>query len=352
MERIYEFVVGWSTLHRARQLSKTFTFENCVFCFIRIASVLPKSAKKLDFSQALDTFRNQYYNEFLYKVQHRTAECEKFVDKMATDASKFQKKDYIVLFGELSSFFHGSVGGSVKGVPLLTHPETSLIESPDWYLQWNYDQVLEIHRNAGLAPSVCVTCLKKKVPSRFMGSGRHCPASSLPLCLGCKMPPGLTILTDCQHLQLPAPSDLLTQHLQQTFEGCRLIAEDPDSTIKNVQLALSTHGKQIIGENKRLLKQIQGLREQLTHSSTDNDEYSISIQNVNEHRQRLELRLYNGEAQYHDLGRRYQDLQRHFHGLQGQLTASIKSSWDYYNKLKELGHCGQGHQGQVQRDLQ
>ena len=81
MQHIEEHIYSWYALSKGYLNLSSPTFENLVFRFLEEACSLPKNAKLVDFERALDKFRVQYLNEFLFRTK-ATPETILFMDKL------------------------------------------------------------------------------------------------------------------------------------------------------------------------------------------------------------------------------------------------------------------------------
>ena len=332
MQSVSENVVAWSLLHKARQSLNEQTFENIVFRFASIVFDIPKNANRQYYERALGHFRVQYYNEFLYNVIKRSEECCRFIQTLSsfTIHAKFQKKNYIDLFTELLTFYTGSMGGTYNGKPLLMEPAVDLIKAPALHLKWNWDQVMLIRTDKGFTRGRCAVCSKRGAIERKLGI-YLCPASSLPLCDSCEMDSAIldSYLQDCQSLTLPAPSEELQEHLKGSLDVCQrlAIASNRPNLLQDLRFSVLEHGEAIVAENVRLVssnrelkRTLAQLQQQSNHAFASNDEYRVSMYNLNESRYILEKQLQQQEQQVKE--------------LQGRLDESIRQQWLYYNQLR------------------
>ena len=344
MEYLLEQITAWICLKQCDL--KIASFSNTVFHFIKLALQMPSSPKLADYKRTLETFRVQYYNEFMFKVVERTSQCQTFVDTLDEffKKPKCNKKDYTVLFQTLATFYTGSVGGSFNNKPLLTDNLNTLVKNKPLAMLWNYDQVHQIRKDIGMIPGKCSVCNTHKGSEILFGT-QMCLAACLPLCPNCK-PDHQAItsyLEKCKPYLLPRPPDVLKKHWDESVKIWNELAKGPSQSLENTKVAVQAHGKHLVQENRAMIRQIsdlkQGLRDmeiQYQHAIDEMNEYRISVRNEQNAREQCERMVYQGERVFAELKKHHEYLMRESTDLKQKLNESIQAQWVYYNKLKEL----------------
>lgn len=346
MEFLPEHVIAWSCLATAKHRLNNPCFESIVFRFIEIALELPKSPKNGDYSKALEHFRIHYFNEFLFKVTERNADCQSFIEIFDNffKKTKIKKSDYSTLFQSLASFYKGSAGGTWHNKPLLLAHNDSLEKSQPLYLHWHRDQVQNIRNEMNMVPGKCVSCSATPAVETLVGT-HMCPAACLFLCGNCEPNQELiqNYLQKCSSFMLPAPNKDMKAHFNETFDIWKELATGQSTTLNTAKLIIREHAKEIIDENKRLKKLNNGLKKelhsknmQLQHALDANNEYIISLRDEQQAKEHIGQLFRRGERGYYELKQRHENMMVEMNNLKRQLNESVKAQWVYYNKLKEL----------------
>lgn len=347
MQHIEEFVSGWHAIELARIKLQEPTFENVVFRFVEISRNMPKNSKVIDYQRAMDTFRTRYYNEFMYKCTVRTDACQKFVDLLAdfSDKQKPPKKEYASLFETLCGYYTGSVGGTKHGIPLLSLPETSLRDSPAFYMDWCYDQVHAVRKELGIHSDRCVFTNARGVRETLVGS-RFCPAACLPMNANSELKSEVVAqwLDKTKAFMVPEPTAAIRHYLTEVFQVCTGLVSDPETTLKSLQVSLQEHSGSIVEDNHRLKKENMVLSHKLSdlevvqrHIVEDNEESQISLRAIHEEMSNLGRKFRQCETAFYELRSHHCDKIQEISSLKHQLEESIHNQWSYYNKLKQHG---------------
>ena len=345
MQHIEEFVSGWHAIELARIKLQEPTFENVVFRFVEISRNMPKNSKVIDYQRAMDTFRTRYYNEFMYKCTVRTDACQKFVDLLADFSVKPSKKEYVALFETLCEHYTGSVGGTKHGIPLLSLPETSLRDSPAFYMDWCYDQVHAVRKELGIHSDRCVFTNARGVRETLVGS-RFCPAACLPMNANSELKSEVVAqwLDKTKAFMVPEPTAAIRHYLTEVFQVCTGLVSDPETTLKSLQVSLQEHSGSIVEDNHRLKKENMVLSHKLSdlevvqrHIVEDNEESQISLRAIHEEMSNLGRKFRQCETAFYELRSHHCDKIQEISSLKHQLEESIHNQWSYYNKLKQHG---------------
>ncbi len=348
MQYIEEFVSGWHAIQLARIKLQEPTFENLVFRFVEICRNMPKNSKVIDYQRAMDTFRTKYYNEFMYKCTVRTDACQKFVDILADFSVKPSKKEYVALFETLCEHYTGSVGGTKHGIPLLSLPETSLRDSPAFYMDWCYDQVHAVRKELGIHSDRCVfstPASARGVRETLVGS-RFCPAACLPMSANSELKSEVVAqwLDKTKAFMVPEPTLAIRHYLSEVFQVCTGLVQEPDITLKSLQVSLQEHSGSLVADNQRLKKENAALAHKLSdlevvqrHIVEDNEESQISLRAIHEEMGILDRKFRQCEAAFYELRTHHREKLQELSYLKHQLDESVQGQWGYYNTLKQHG---------------
>lgn len=127
---------SWTVQQKIQEFLQTLTsFEKLTIHFCQIAQKM-KNPKNSDYQQALQTFHNLHYHEFLYHNTHRTPECRDFIQNLREfeQIKKPKKSEYVDLFQTLQAFQKKQLpGGHCNKVPFMF---TNRVAE-----QWFYDEV-------------------------------------------------------------------------------------------------------------------------------------------------------------------------------------------------------------------
>jgi len=347
MRYLLEYLVSWSAINDAHQKMEVVSFESVLFRFIQIVQTHALH-KKADYEKALEHLRVQYYNEFLYKTQSHTVESAAFVEllKSFNDKKKAHKKDYVELFSQMCSFYTGSVGGSLNGAPLLCKTHGRINEGlNDYFLNWNYDEVIKVRDAMEISNGRCVSCSKRgNVHERQIGR-LMCPAGCIPLCASCTIDEELKTEYNRRmaDLMLPIVDPRLEKHLVQMYTVCQLISNDDESALGQLELRLKDYGQEVSNENIRLRKQVKALQMERSDQkqvnklmSLDNEAGRLTLQHTKREREMAEERFSQCRHAYGLLCRQKDELEYNCHHLKQNLDESIQKQWSYYNKLRSM----------------
>jgi len=113
---------SWVVQQKMQEFLKTLNaFEILQLDFCQIAQKL-KNPNNDDYKQALQTFHNLHYHEFLYHNTTRTPECRDFIQclRELEQIKKPKKSEYVELFQKLQAFQQKQLpGGHCNKVPFM-----------------------------------------------------------------------------------------------------------------------------------------------------------------------------------------------------------------------------------------
>lgn len=127
---------SWAVHYKLAKFKQTLNaFEILTIHFCQIAQKM-KNPKNGDYKQALQTFHNRYYHEFLYHNTHRTTECRNFIKCLAEfeQNKKPKKSEYVELFNRLQTF-------QKKQLPGGHHNKTPFMFTDQAIQKWFHDEV-------------------------------------------------------------------------------------------------------------------------------------------------------------------------------------------------------------------
>ena len=250
------------------------TFETLVFRFVEISSGLTSQSKKVDYERALEQFRVQYFNEFMYKCNIRSEECEQFIKTLAdfSEKKRPQKKNYQQLFRELGCY-----------------------------------EKSEGTRNSLLA--------MEKLINDFCAAA---PNLEVPLSVKEYINEISYVVTALAE----SPKEIIYRLKMEHDEATRSMASE---------------NKSLLAETSKLRTEMADLKVVQVHIVADNEDLRISMQNINEDRSITARKFRQCESAFYELRERHETILRETTELKRRLDESIRQQWSYYNGLKQHG---------------
>mgnify|MGYP006073950347 FL=1 len=347
MQHIEEHIYSWYALSKGFLNLSSPTFENLVFRFVEGACSLSKNAKLVDFERALDKFRVQYLNEFLFRTI-ATPETVLFMDKFKefSEKKKKQKKDFVEIFHILNSFYKTSVGGTYIGIPLLCSFEKDIKNAPAYYNRWFYDQVMQKRKEFNIDSNKCVVCGGKSTKEIIIGR-MFCPAECVPSCNKCvveKTDVLKSYLASTEAYCIPKAPAGLVKHLGDFFKVLISFSSSDLDNLKDIRLSLDEHGARVLHENKLLksknieqAKEISNLETFQGRMLEENRDSQLAIDRMNDVQEKTSRQFLSCEKAYYEIRAKFQVNYRVLDDLRRRYQDSIREQWRYYNILKERG---------------
>lgn len=277
MSHLQKFLSVFYQVGLARKNLEKPTFETLVYRFVEINSKLPVSPKKIDYEKALEHFRVQYFNEFMYKCTNRSEKCKQFIKTLSdfSEKRRLHKKDYAGLFTELCGY------------------ETAIEEQ---------------------------TCRKSLLSMEKLASdfSEQAPNIEVPL-------PVKKYISEISFVL-----SSLVEDQQAVVQRLKLEHDE------NTQLT-AIENKNLSVENARLMSELADLKVVQGHIVDDNEDLRLSLKNINEERSLVNQKFHQCEAAYYDIRSRHETLVRESSSLKRRLEDSIRQQWSYYNGLKQHG---------------
>ena len=340
-----DHILCWQALFRESTSLDQLTFETLMYWFVDLTRHLTKSSPKGLFERAIETFRVQYFNEFMYNRTDFTADSRKFVSAFSefSENKRKSKSDYVTFLTTAMEVCGLLVGGSKGGVPLLSNFSKKCLTAPPYYKFWYYDQVKDVRQRMGIVENRCAFCPSKSTTTTQIRPG-SCPASFLPICNKCTAedyPDKVSsYLKETSDFSMPPPTPGIAQYMDEINTVLSDMVINPNETLVAYKYRLDEHGQRLSTENKQLKRsnnvmdtKMQDLVVVQEHIVADNEEYRISVQNLTRDCSELNKRAQQYHDQWHHASARCVALELEMQTLHNKYQESIAQQWNYYNML-------------------
>ena len=212
-------------------------------------------------------------------------------------------------------------------------------------MDWCYDQVHAVRKELDIHSDRCVFTGARGARETLVGS-RFCPAACLPMSANSELKPEFVAqwLDKTKEFMIPEPTAGVQHYLTEVFQVCAGLVQEPDITLKSLQVSLQEHSASLVADNQRLKKENAALSRKLSdlevvqrHIVEDNEESQISLRAIHEEMGILDRKFRQCEAAFYELRARHQAKLQELSSLKHQLDESVRGQWGYYNKLKQYG---------------
>jgi hypothetical protein len=344
---ISDHILCWQALFRESKSLDQLTFKTLMFRFVNGTRHLSKSSSKNDFERAIETFRVQYLNEFMYNRTDWLHESQIFVTKFSefSEKKRKSKNDYMSFLTSALQFYETSVGGSKDGVPLLSDFSKKCLNAPPYHMFWYHDQVKNVQKQLeiGENENQCAFCHSKSTKIAQIRPG-SCPANSLPLCNQCDLEDYTdevsTYLQKTSDFSMPSPTPNITQYINEINAVVSDMVINPNEPLVAYKYRLDDHGRRLSTENKRLKRannvmenKMQDLIVVQQHIVADNEEYRISVSNLTHDCSMWNERAHQSHEQCQKAIARCTTLASEMVTVRQQFRESVSAQWHYYNLL-------------------